>query len=529
MNFKNLINKFIESYKNSIQRFAVTFGYTIVMALVTSYAIITENDEDVILHIMAALLFSSLLSILMTLLLEKKTPFSKLITLLCSLISSVAVYFIIRTEKSFVVLGYAGLLVIMLCLIIWCVYRISDRDTIFAYMISRMFYTGLLVSVVVSGISICIAAFDSLIYHIEDAYKVYLIVSDVAFMVLGVNHYLSAVPEDDEPKRVSKAYSVIFNKVSLAIYLLLLAILYVYLIKSIFSAELPRGRINIFSSLALLMFCFYYLSVRFEKDSLLQRYLQLSGLLMIPIMIIQAVAIYIRVAELGLTAVRCMSLVCNLIALLFVLDSIFIKKVKWLFPAMAVAMLLATIGPLNVISSGNRYQQAIIEKVLKNYDAVYQDDQLSYHGAISTEDYERLISAADYLSYQSEDTLSQRQTMLASDEFFRQIKEWYGKEDTPSSWRDYYFTKYYESLEVEGYRTIERFNEYREDMDITIAGVSLKPLLEDYMDKYQTEEQPEELVIETDSVKIILTEVYVSIQNNEIIGKVDVSGLILRK
>ena len=119
--------------------------------------------------------------------------------------------------------------------------------------------------------------------------------------------------------------------------------------------------------------------------------------------------------------------------------------------------------------------------------------------------------------------------MLASDEFFRQIKEWYGKEDTPSSWRDYYFTKYYESLEVEGYRTIERFNEYREDMDITIAGVSLKPLLEDYMAKYQTEEQPEELVIETDSVKIILTEVYVSIQNNEVIGKVDVSGLILRK
>ena len=529
MNFKNLINKFIESYKSSIQRFAVTFGYTIAMALVTSYAIITENDEDAILHIMGALLFSCMLSILLTLLLEKKTPYNKLITLACSLISSVAVYFIIRTEKSFVLMGYAGLLAIMLCLIIWCVYRISDRDSIFAYMISRLFYTGLLVSVVVSGISICIAAFDSLIFNIEDAYKVYLIVSDVALLVLGVNHYLSAVPEDDEPKRVSKAYSVIFNKVSLAIYLLLLVILYIYLIKSIFSAELPRGRINIFSSLALLMFCFYYLSVRFEKDSLLQKYLQLSGLLMIPIMIIQAVAIYIRVAELGLTAVRCLSLVCNLIAFMFVIDSIFIKKVRWLFPAMALAILLATIGPLNVISSGNRYQQAIIEKVLKNYGAVYQDDRLSYQGAISDEDYAKLISAADYLSYQSDDTLSQRQTMLASDEFVSQVKEWYGKDDTPSTWRDYYFNRYYESLEVEGYRSIEWFNMYGEEIDVRVADVSLKPLLEDYMANYRTDQQPEELVIETDSVKIILTDVYISIQNNETVVKADISGMILRK
>ncbi|MBO4537345.1 MAG: DUF4153 domain-containing protein [Erysipelotrichaceae bacterium] len=465
MKIENLINRFVESYRKSVRRFSLTFILSVILALLISFVIIVEDCDDIVGYLMMALASSLLLSVLLTLL-QEKYGFSRLISAAVTL-AYIIVWTIVLDrfdDNVYVIMAYAGVQGCLLCLVVYEVYQNYVIDNTFGYLVSNGFYTVLLTSVVEAGVCICIAAFTNLIYDFDDSYKAYLIMTNLIYLVIGVNHYLSCVPEEEGKMSMPRAYSLTFNKAGLAIYLVLLAILYVYLFKSIITLNLPKGRINIFASIALLLFCGYYLSVRGEQAEIHQKYLKICGWLMIPIMLIQSVAIYIRVSELGLTAVRCLSLACNVIALLFVIDALFIRKVTWLFAAMAVMCLLVSIGPLNCVNVANRWQQQIMETVLKANDMLKEDGTVIAKPSVSQDQQKRLLSAYDYLYGQPDETLSKRQKYLVSAD----SEVLYGFAHESGYYPNtvsYSFDRSGDIYDIEGYRSMEKVSYYSSYFD----------------------------------------------------------------
>ncbi len=534
MNIQNLISRFVKSYRRSLRRFSLTFTISVILALLISYCIIIDDIDDVIGYLLMSLCSGMALSILLCMLAEKY-GFSKLISA-----GLTVVYVIICTwllnrfeDNVFTILAYAGVNGALVCLIGYEVFLFSGTDNTFGYLVSQAFYTVLLTSVVEAGVCICIAAFTNLIYDFDDSYKLYLIATTLIYMVIGVNHYLSCLPEEGDEVSVPKIYSLVFNKAALVIYLLLLAILYIYLFKSIITMNLPRGRINIFASLALLMFCGYYLSTRCEDSSAHQTYLRISGYLMLPIVLIQAVAVYIRVFDLGITAPRWLSLACDMIALMFIADSLFIRRVNWLFLAMAAVCLMVTIGPLNCMTVSNRWQQQIIENVLKRNNMLAQDKSVIPNAEISYDDQKKLLSAYDYLYYQEDETLSERQKYLISKD--PALLYGFGWEDQNPyvNYRECWWdADQAGEFDVSGYRTMKTVNYNQFDsnaLKIIVEGYDLTAQLHSFLDSYDEANRPERVRFTVDDGVIEVLSIYISAREDGSFEHVRLSGYLLKK
>ena len=534
MKIQNLISRFVDSYRKSVRRFSLTFAVSIVLALLICYCIIIDDIEDIQGYLMMALCSGMLLSLLLTLVAEKY-GFSRLIPAVITAVYVVACTWLLnRFENNvFTIMTYAGVNGALFCLVAYEVFLFSGTDNTFGYLVSQGFYTVLLTSVVMAGVCICIAAFTNLIYDFNDSYKLYLIAATLIYLVIGVNHYLACLPEDGDEVSVPKVYSLVFNKAALAIYLLLLAILYIYLFKSIITMNLPRGRINIFASLALLMFCGYYLSVRCEDSPAHQSYLRLGGWLMLPVVLIQAVAVYIRIDDLGVTAPRWLSLACDVIALLFIADSLFVHRVNWLFLAMAAVCLLVTVGPLNCLTISNRWQQQIIENVLKRNNMLDYDNAVIPNSTISYDDQKKLLSAYDYLYYQEDETLSQRQKYLISKD--PEVLYGFGYEDhnpyvhSKECWWDAGETA---EFDVAGYRTMKNVSYYGFEanrQEVIIEGYDLTEQLRSFVNGFDEDNRPEHVRFAVDDGVIEVLSIYAACREDGTFEHVRLSGYLLRK
>ncbi|MCR5068087.1 MAG: DUF4153 domain-containing protein [Erysipelotrichaceae bacterium] len=532
MKIKELISRFAESYRESVRRFSLTFASSILLALLICYMIIVENYDDIIGYFTMAVLLGMMVSLLVSLIREK-LGFPWFINLIVTAASVLITTVLLDRfeDNTFTIMAYFGVLAAVMCLIVFEIYRTAGSEHTFGYLVSRAFYTALLTSVVEIGVCICIAAFDNLIYQIDEVWKVYEVLSVLIYMVIGINHFLASLPQPDEEVRMPGAYSLIINKASLVIYLLLLVILYIYLFKSIITMNLPKGRINIFASIALLMFCGYYLSVRGEKPEIHKVYLRICGLLMLPIVVIQAVAIYIRVSELGLTAWRCLSLACNLIALLFIIDSIFIKKVTWLFAAMAVIFLLASVGPLNCVSVANRWQQGIIEKVLKDNDMLDADRQIIPNSNLPADQQAKLLSGYDYLDDQARETLTERQLYLIS----KPASVLYGIEAGPEhdpNLTTIYFNSSRQIFPVGGFTSFQPVSYYsgyyeRKDFTVSIEGNDLTEQIRQFAVSYDEHNKPEDLRFEVEGGVLEVVSLNVEIDNEQQLYYVSLDGYLL--
>ncbi|MBQ6654818.1 MAG: DUF4153 domain-containing protein [Erysipelotrichaceae bacterium] len=532
MKIKELISRFADSYRESVRRFSLTFAASVALALLICYMIIVEDYDDIVGYFTMAVALGMLVSLYVSLLRERY-GFSPLISLAASVISILVCTVLLDRydDNTFMIMAYFGVCACVVCLIVFEVYRTAGSESTFGYLLSQAFYTGLLTTVVEVGVCICIAAFDNLIYGIDDVWKVYEVLSVLIYTVIGVNHFLASIPQQGEEVSMPNAYSLIINKASLVIYLLLLVILYIYLFKSIITLNLPKGRINIFASIALLMFCGYYLSVRGEQQDAHKSYLRIGGWLMLPIVLIQAVAIYIRVSELGLTAWRCLSLACNLVAILFIIDAILMKKVKWLFAAMAVICLLVSVGPLNCVSVANRWQQGIIEKVLKDNGMLTADNVIIPNSNVPAEQQKRLLSAYDYLDDQARETLSDRQQYLIS----APPGTLYGFDVDPGYRPDVtavYFSTKLEIYPVTGFvafRPVSYFSGYyeRSDLTVMIEEYDLTEQIRQFALSFDEENPPETLRFEVEGGVLEVSRLNVEYDSDQHINYVSLDGYLL--
>ena len=181
------------------------------------------------------------------------------------------------------------------------------------------------------------------------------------------------------------------------VYLILLAILYLYVAKIVYVWAMPVGMMNWFASLALLAFSIFFFC--FAKDarcSLLQRFLRWGLLLFLPILAVQTVAVWQRVAPYGLTPLRYTSILCTLFGVFLLVLAFRRCSPRPAFLVLAFMIAALTLTPLNIVDLPLRTQEARLWRVLEENDML-QGGEVVENPALSSRNRERLLSASEYL------------------------------------------------------------------------------------------------------------------------------------
>ena len=412
-NIRNFLSNTLINMTQSVRRFPVAVFLAAVLAFVNILLINEVIDEEYPRAFMA-LITGIETALVLNLSDEKGLTHIGIITggtiagILSALIYTVLGKLELTVHVALVMLGI--ILTLAMAFVFLLYYGNEDRP-VFGHMVQSMIYCGFAVLVAYLGLLISILAFYFLIYEFDDLGEVILKLTNImalAFFIMLCGH----VPEKNGEIGISRAYSTIFNKIGFAVYLSLIAILYIYIIKIIITWQLPVGRLNWFGSLALLFYVLFYLNMTGEEGAPQKLFVRYGGLMLLPILAIQLFAIYIRVSAYGLTDVRYASLVLILFAVLFIVNSVIRKKITWVFVAGAVISLLVTVTPLNLADVPARDQASRLMKVVNKY-GLLSDGKYTYSDKVSEEDREILISCHDYLRF-SDGKMSDEVRMIAA-------------------------------------------------------------------------------------------------------------------
>ena len=267
------------------------------------------------------------------------------------------------------------------------------------FAVSKAWLVGTLLIV---SLSTCLTAFDSLLFSLEGRLHatLYFLIAEFSFLFIGIQVFLASLPERGKNMETPALFRALLMRVLWPVYLILLAILYLYVAKIIYVWAIPVGMMNWFASLALLAFSvFFFCFANDARYSLLQRFLRWGLLLFLPILAVQAVAVWQRVEPYGLTVLRYTSIHCTIFGI-FLLVLAFLRRSPR--PALLVlAFMIAafTLTPLNIVDVPLRTQEARLWGVLEENDML-QDGEVVENPALTEEARVRILSASEYLTDQ---------------------------------------------------------------------------------------------------------------------------------
>lgn len=265
--------------------------------------------------------------------------------------------------------------------------------------VSKAWLVGTLLIV---SLNTCLTAFDSLLFSLESRLHttLYFLIAEFSFLFIGIQVFLASLPERGKNMETPGLFRALLMRVLWPVYLILLAILYLYVAKIIYVWAIPVGMMNWFASLALLAFSvFFFCFANDARYSLLQRFLRWGLLLFLPILAVQAAAVWQRVEPYGLTVLRYTSIHCTIFGI-FLLVLAFLRRSPR--PALLVlAFMIAafTLTPLNIVDVPLRTQEARLWGVLEE-NGMLQDGEVVENPALAEGARDRLLSASEYLTDQ---------------------------------------------------------------------------------------------------------------------------------
>lgn len=319
-----------------------------------------------------------------------------------SALSAIPCFFLINdVDNTYKILGYAGILVSVAAAAVYFLFTNENENIIVPYLFKNMLFAGFIGLIFFGGITLCIYAVNYLIYEFTDIQNYIMTILAFAFQVLTLNLFLSGLPHEKEELHIPKAFKILVLYVAFPIYLLLLAVLYVYLGKILITMNMPGGQINLFASFAALFFVFFRFTIIQYEYPVTRIFSRFGGYLMIPILAAQAVAVYIRLNAYGITTPRYVSLVLTAVALIFVVISL-IRKGRYIRQVILVLIgvsILVSVTPLNIIDVPVYEQTARLERILVRNN-MFSDDKIIPNVNISDQDKADIRSSYNYLIYQ---------------------------------------------------------------------------------------------------------------------------------
>ena len=267
------------------------------------------------------------------------------------------------------------------------------------FAVSKAWLVGTLLIV---SLNTCLTAFDSLLFSLESRLHttLYFLIAEFSFLFIGIQVFLASLPERGKNMETPALFRALLMRVLWPVYLILLAILYLYVAKIIYVWAIPVGMMNWFASLALLAFSvFFFCFANDARYSLLQRFLRWGLLLFLPILAVQAAAVWQRVEPYGLTVLRYTSIHCTIFGIFLLVLAFLRRSPRPAFLGLALMIAAFTLTPLNIVDVPLRTQEARLWGVLEENDML-QDGKVVENPALTEEARDRLLSASEYLTDQ---------------------------------------------------------------------------------------------------------------------------------
>ena len=408
MKLREFLKNFFTRVKEGISRYFIAFCCTVIMFGAETYTILFHQPiGNIIGSISMTCILVGFLSVLLKSIREYLTPkLNNLIQIIVCVVVAVIGFLLIYTNyhSNYMAMAYIGIMIALVCFIFFVLMRKDNRDAVFPKLVSSSMFASAICIVLSIGISLCIGAFESLIFSWYDSYKLYLIINLLIWIVGFPNIFLSFVPKKDVLIPHSKIFKTFVLYAGLPLYILLIAILLVYLGKIVVTWHMPVGEINWFASFASLFFIFFVLSVMQYTEKLPKLFVKYGGYFLIPVLIMQAIAVFERINAYGLTTPRTISLVLIVISILFIGATIIKPKhINKIALASGIIVLLVTVTPFNVIDMPVASQTAILKNALLKNDMI-KDGIVVPNENVSEEDQETIRSSYHYLQYSAEKT-----------------------------------------------------------------------------------------------------------------------------
>lgn len=380
----NPVKSIFLTIRNSVKRFPAMYLFAVLASVFSSIYIICEylnNYTSAKWSIPFILDFSWFIvfSYLVKFLFEKNFVHSKknaVLSFFIPIFLSIPFYFFCKSYETFAYfpLIYFATFFAEILFCGSCFYENAKEKNGANLFLSSMI-SGIVCACVATSLTIIVLAFRYLIFEFDEGLMSGIIASVWASsgFIIFIGLFVSYSSKSYGEIAITKPFKVVFLYALFPLYIVLIAVLYAYIFKSIFTLSLPTGKLNPFVSTATLIFVIFYLTLQIYENKFVKFFVKFGGLFMIPLIITQIIAFSIRVNAYGLTQTRYASLLYIIFSLVFVLLSIFnnFKKInlqKYAYSILACFFIFACLPKVNMIDVSENSMKNNIEKIYKAHN-----------------------------------------------------------------------------------------------------------------------------------------------------------------
>lgn len=279
---------------------------------------------------------------------------------------------LISKAYCFTFLLLPGVPIALAAVIVFLLARAQGIDLTIPNCVISALIAGIACLCAMAGLLTVFVAFTKLIVELPDAGNevvVYLLVF-LPLIAVQAGIFITFAARGREQISLPVAYKVIILRILLPIGIALLAVLYAYLLKCLFTLTMPVGKINPFVSLATGFYLFFYFAALPYESPFLAFFRKYGAIFLLPLVAAQIAAFAIRIDAYGYTPKR-------VVSLLYIIFSVascaltFVRRGKYLpavFLIFAALCILGSATPLNVIDVAMRNQVARIVRIYRAHD-----------------------------------------------------------------------------------------------------------------------------------------------------------------
>lgn len=293
---------------------------------------------------------------------------------------------------------------IILCCLCLCLHSVSRKDAPAARLsqVCGWFCGSFGVSIVLYvALEVCSSALLDLLLP-DASYDLSNLISFslpcLIFMLFAPWLFLGGLPSEETPADKRAAFGKFTAFVLLPPYLLLLAILLIYVAKIAVTASMPVGVMNGYAIAALTLFVFFHLTLSGGENRLSAWFRKWGALLTLPVIAAQAVGVWMRVAAYGLTEARILGLIWTALCVAAVIHALFRRRAGWFFLAAAAASVLFLCTPLSAGHLAVMNQDSRLAAALSRSGMIGAEGEIIANPDAAETDRKNIYSAIDYLS-----------------------------------------------------------------------------------------------------------------------------------
>lgn len=276
-------------------------------------------------------------------------------------------------------------------------YRVADERTLVSRLTLNALGVNAVTVVFVLSQMLCILAFDKLVAPVPP--RLYGDVAGVSGMLILSVGFISFLPGRARDDGASDRAAAFLFWLLLPAALVLLGILYLYLGKIAWTRTMPSGELNWFGSVALAVYVFFWLALRDSSRPFFRLFVRWGWALLLPVLAAQVMGVVIRHRAYGLSTPRLAGMVTLSFGVVALVLAALNRRPRALFVFIAIAGIVFTVTPLNVVDVPIRNQEARLKAALARC-GLLQGDALSLQpdAQIPADDAKVIVGSWRYLT-----------------------------------------------------------------------------------------------------------------------------------